>query len=182
LEVQDEAVMIVLVNLVLLASMSQNSDLPPVGAVAERFCQLELSGTALDGRKSQPLLDLTIGEEEPFMADREVASECSIIKIAQETASSARATVQYTVIGKIVENADGTKKLILKKRSEKIPFELALIGGQWKIVRKSLMYVPLHATAKAWADNFADLLENDQSRKTAIDRNLEEVIAELRKL
>jgi len=157
----------IFLSFVVLGSVNLSRGSQTPSSVAEGFCKLELEGLGLDGRQSRALWQLTFGEEEPFMAGDEIASECKVLRIETGPSSSrAVATVQYHVTGKIVESADGSKRILGLNDDENVRLRLSLVGGQWKISRKSLMYVPEHATAGAWAEHFERLVESDPAKGT----------------
>lgn len=150
--------------------------------IAGQFCQLEIQGAALDSTRAQKLWALTVGEEEPFMGGDEIASGCRIARSTQVSRSSAVVRVQYHVRGRIVENPDGSKKLVKADSTEVATFKLSLVHGEWRIEQKSLMHIPARASAKAWADHLQTLIEPDDAKKTALDKKLQMFVAQLREL
>jgi hypothetical protein len=160
---------------------SSDTDSSSVVALIEQFCSLEMKGSALDDRTSEPLLRLTVGEEEPFMGDSEIVTGCKLVK-GKIGASTGTATVQYEVKGRIVENAQGMKSVLRTSKRENIRLKLMHTHDTWKIENKSLMFVAQHATAAAWASHFETLIEPDDAKKTQFDRNLDQLIGELQQI
>ena len=170
------------IGLVLFLAVDLLSATETPSSVAEKFCHLEMTGIGLDGRTSGPLLELTTGEEEPFSETLEIVSECKVAQTEPTSSTTADVVVEYSILGKIREDNLGLKHILHKKNTEKIRFRLLFVDGNWKISRKSLADVPVHATAKAWARNFQDLLNEDNKAHPALDRNLQEVVAQLTRM
>jgi hypothetical protein len=116
------------------------------------------------------------------MGGSEVASECSISREEVTSASTAIVIVRYGVIGKIVENQDGSKRLIRVNVRENVPLHLSFLNGSWKIDKKSLMHVAEHAKPEVWADHFEKLIEADDQKKSVLDHKMIEFVTELRKM
>jgi hypothetical protein len=142
---------------------------------------LELSGIGLSGRTSRPLLDLTMGEEEPFTGN-EIASRCKVLQTKTLSDSMANVLLEYHVIGKLTEDEKGLKHILKADKKERIHLHLSSSHGTWRITRKSLMEVPLHATAEAWAKDFQDMLKSSDKSQPDLDQNLESIVAELRQM